>query len=277
MNSLVFSIKNSLVAIVSALVVLVAADKEFNFCAARGFHHCTLTPEQIEGPYFIPNTSKRSNITEDRLGIPFRVDIVIQDTNTCAPVEGLIVHLWAADALGVYSGFSNFQGNTTNEENPPTDAKRFLRGYQITDNNGTVNFDLIIPGWYTGRSAHIHIETFLPIAIGGVNQTIHTTQGYFPNDLAISFRNKSVYIDNQNGLILNEQDRVFLREQGEKLIMDVTPVSQNPDTDGYVAKMILGINLSASGASSLNANLVVLLILVKPALTLIYKFTKKYE
>lgn len=270
MNSLIFFKKNSLafVAIVSTLVVLGAAD--IDHCAVRGVHQCSLTPEQTEGPYFIPEDQYRSNIREDRLGIPFGVDLVIQDTITCAPVEGLIVHLWAADAMGEYSGFINFVGGTSGGRNPPTDDARFLRGYQITDINGTVHFDLIIPGWYDGRCPHIHIETFLPIAIGGIDQTIHTTQLYFPDELNISFRNKTVYIDNQNEKLLNSDDRVFLSAEGEKLIMDIQSVSQNPDTDGYVTKMVLGIEISASAATSLNANLVMLFILIKSALMIIF-------
>lgn len=275
MNSLVFSIHNkyrlALVAVLGTLVVFGAADR--NHCATRGSHQCTLTPQQIEGPYFIPNTAFRSNIREDRLGLPFGVDFVIQDTNTCAPIEGLIVHLWAADAIGEYSGFINYTRATNNNRTTPTDETRFLRGYQITDNNGSVHFDLIIPGWYEGRCAHMHIETFLPIAIGGINQTIHTTQAYFPDELYTSFRNKSVYIDNQNVFKHNEEDNMYLSQQGESLIMDIQPVSENPDTDGYVAKMVLGIDISTSGANSLNANLAeLLLILVRPALMLIRKF-----
>lgn len=246
------------VVIVGILIVLGSADKDH--CAARGLHQCTLTPEQIEGPYFIFNgIPYRSDIKEDRVGVPLGVDLVFQDTNNCAPVKGLMVHLWSADALGVYSGFTTVQD------------KHFLRGYQVTNDNGTVHFDLIIPGWYTGRCNHIHIETFLPPEMGGNNQTIHTTQGYFPDELAMRLRNMSVYIDNPNGVILNEQDNVFLGQQGANLIMDVQPASQNLDIDGYAAKMVIGIHLQ-NAANSLNGNLVALIMLVILIRTLSTKF-----
>lgn len=113
-----------------------------------------------------------------------------------------------------------------------------LRGHLVTDNNGAVHFDSIIPGWYLGRCPHIHIDTFFPPAMGDNNQTIHMK----------SFKNKPVYIDNPHKMLPNEQDNVFIREQGGKLIMDIRPASQNPEKDGYVAKMILGIELPNKSA-----------------------------
>jgi len=223
MNSL------ALVTVVSILVVLSAAEQ--NHCAARGLHQCTLTPEQTEGPYFIfDGVPQRADIKEDRQGLPLRVELVIQNTDTCAPVEGLMVHLWTADAVGDYSGFA------------PIQDRHFLRGYQVTDDNGAVYFDSIFPGWYTGRCTHVHIETFLPPELGGNNQTLHTTQGYFPDEIVLSLRDKSPYIDNRNAVLLNSQDGIY-RQDGENLLMDVQPASQNPDIDGYVARMVLGLYL----------------------------------
>lgn len=80
-------------------------------------------------------------------------------------------------------------------------------------------------------------------------------------------------MDNQNEFKLNEQDNTFLSQQGENLILNIQPVSENPDTDGYVAKMVLGIDLTASAANSLNTTLVaLLLIFVRPTLMLIRQF-----
>lgn len=105
-----------MVAIVSTLAVLGAADKancdaDKNYCIAL-LH---------QRSYFIVDDIRyRSNITEDRVGIPLGVNLAFQVTNTCAPVEGLIVHLWSADALGVYSGFRDFHGDTHNERTSRT-------------------------------------------------------------------------------------------------------------------------------------------------------------
>jgi hypothetical protein len=34
----------------------------------------------------------------------------------------------------------------------------FLRGYQVSDVAGTVTFTTVYPGWYSGRTVHIHIK-----------------------------------------------------------------------------------------------------------------------
>jgi len=46
----------------------------------------------------------------------------------CAPLPGAQVDVWHCDALGVYSDVENQVG------------KKFLRGYQITDETGTAEF-----------------------------------------------------------------------------------------------------------------------------------------
>lgn len=233
-----------LLAFVATLAALASAAEE-NQCDARGLHQCNLTPEEIEGPYFILNDIPlRRDIKEDRQGIPMGIDLVFQNANNCAPIKGLIVHVWQTDAMGVYSGFRDFHGDLNVDRNIPTDNDRFLRGYQVTDAEGQVHFDSIVPGWYPHRCVHVHIETFLPPELGGNNQTIHTTQGYFPNDFIKSFLTKPVYKENPIKLIPNERDNVFVHEEGEKLIWKIEPVSNNPDKDGYNVKMTLGINLS---------------------------------
>jgi protocatechuate 3,4-dioxygenase beta subunit len=40
---------------------------------------------------------------------------------------------------------------------------RFCRGTQTTDAKGRVDFSTIFPGWYTGRSIHIHFT----VRVGG--------------------------------------------------------------------------------------------------------------
>jgi hypothetical protein len=37
-------------------------------------------------------------------------------------------------------------------------GQSWLRGYQITDSYGKVSFTTVIPGWYSGRTTHIHLR-----------------------------------------------------------------------------------------------------------------------
>ena len=61
---------------------------------------------------------------------------------------GAQVDIWHCDALGLYSGVSDPNADTREQD--------FLRGFQRTDANGAVQFQTIYPGWYSGRAVHIH-------------------------------------------------------------------------------------------------------------------------
>jgi len=70
-------------------------------------------------------------------------------------------------------------------ERTPDNQDRFLRGIQISDENGIVSFTSIFPGWYDGRAIHIHFVALRP---GSTSDTssyrssqymIFTTQMYF--------------------------------------------------------------------------------------------------
>ena len=37
-------------------------------------------------------------------------------------------------------------------------GKKFLRGHQMTDAAGVARFTTIYPGWYPGRTVHIHFK-----------------------------------------------------------------------------------------------------------------------
>ncbi|MET7450553.1 intradiol ring-cleavage dioxygenase [Streptomyces sp. NPDC005574] len=144
-----------------------------------------LTSETVEGPYYIDADKLRRNITEDREGIPLRLDLALIDSETCRPLRDAAVDIWHCDAAGVYSGYEN-QGNgggggpaptgepptgTPTGEPPtggpgggggghqePTDDSRYLRGTWRTDRHGHVTFRTVFPGWYRGRCVHIHVK-----------------------------------------------------------------------------------------------------------------------
>ena len=62
-----------------------------------------------------------------------------------------------------------------------TTEENFLRGYQVTENNGIVHFTTIYPGWCDGRTIHIHdkVRTF-----NGSEKTLEwTAQLYFNNSI----------------------------------------------------------------------------------------------
>src|SRR3954447_211313 len=127
---------------------------------------CVLaTPTVTEGPYWVDEKLFRSDIRTDpstgvaRTGIPLALTIKVQNLSSsgCAPLSGAYVDIWHCDAKGIYSDESSYNpGGGTGTV--VTTGQKFLRGYQITDDNGRVQFTTIYPGWYSGRTIHIHIR-----------------------------------------------------------------------------------------------------------------------
>ncbi len=123
------------------------------------------TPTVTEGPYWVDEKLFRSDIRTDpatgvaREGVPLSLTISVQNLSgsVCAPLTGAYVDIWHCDAKGIYSDESSYNpGGGTG--NVTTTGQKFLRGYQITDENGQVQFTTIYPGWYAGRTIHIHMR-----------------------------------------------------------------------------------------------------------------------
>ena len=117
---------------------------------------CALTPELTAGPYYLDGPAVRRNITEGRPGIPLELRIRLLDAASCKPLAGAAVDVWHCDASGEYSGFEGKSLAATNAGG--TNGQRYLRGVQLTDADGVAVFTTIFPGWYEGRSVHIHLS-----------------------------------------------------------------------------------------------------------------------
>lgn len=123
------------------------------------------TPTVTEGPYWVDEKLFRSDIRTDpsngsvRQGVLLKVVINVQNLSSsgCTPLAGAYVDIWHCDAKGIYSDEPTYNpGGGTGSVN--TVGQKFLRGYQITDENGRVEFTTVYPGWYTGRTIHIHLR-----------------------------------------------------------------------------------------------------------------------
>jgi protocatechuate 3,4-dioxygenase beta subunit len=116
---------------------------------------CAVTPSETEGPYWVDELLHRSDVRVDpsdgsvRPGVPLQLTInVVRADDDCSPAPGVQVDIWHCDASGLYS----------DEAANGTVGHKFLRGYQVTDANGSVVFSTIYPGWYSGRTIHIHVR-----------------------------------------------------------------------------------------------------------------------
>jgi protocatechuate 3,4-dioxygenase beta subunit len=168
---------------------------------ASGAVSCVLTPEQTEGPYYIANEKVRRNIAEGRPGAPLVLRLFVVDASTCRPIKGAAVDIWHADAGGVYSGLGSGSGN-----------RAFMRGIQKTDATGLARFRTVYPGWYRGRTVHIHVK----VHIGG--NIVHTGQLYFPDSWTDRVFRGKPYSRRPNRDTRNATDFVF-RNGGRRSLL----------------------------------------------------------
>lgn len=126
---------------------------------------CTLalTKTLTEGPcYFTADTL--DDISEQQGGLPMQLCLRVIDTS-CNPLSGLEVEVWHCDVAGIYSGdtsgsrdSSGFSSSFCTGNDSEALRSKWFRGTQITDSNGRVNFKSCFPGWYSGRTIHIHFR-----------------------------------------------------------------------------------------------------------------------
>ena len=142
--------------------------------------------------------------------------------NVCTPLAGVLVDIWHCDALGVYSDVQDPSFNTA--------GKKFLRGYQVTDASGIARFTTIYPGWYQGRTVHIHFKIrSAPSASPGFE---FTSQLYFDDALTDQVHAQEPYAAKGPRTLRNAGDGIFA-QAGSQLILALTPLA--PNGQGYAA------------------------------------------
>jgi protocatechuate 3,4-dioxygenase beta subunit len=204
--------------------------------AAQVTPSCVVKPEQTEGPYFVDEKLHRSDLRSDpsdgsvRPGLPLWLAFQVSETNgsACQPLRGAIVDVWHCDALGVYSDVADPRFSTL--------GKKFLRGYQVTNVNGIVRFLTIYPGWYSGRTVHIHFKIRTNLASGRSSE--FTSQLYFDDAVTDQVYAQSPYAAKGQRTVRNNQDGIF-QDGGEQLLLPLTKYAR-----GYMAKFAIGLSNS---------------------------------
>jgi protocatechuate 3,4-dioxygenase beta subunit len=200
---------------------------------------CFLTPQSIEGPYYLDPRLVRSEIAEGRAGVPLRVDLRVIDGATCKPSKRARVDIWHADAQGIYSGYEG-QGD---RQDLSTVGQKFLRGTQFTDGKGAVSFKTIYPGWYTGRATHIHFKVLLD------DRNVLTGQMYFPDAVnEFIYANIPAYADRLNPrAVVNANDRFANLNDPNRLSF----CAIKEERDCYAVSLVLGVNRLAVAKADL--------------------------
>jgi protocatechuate 3,4-dioxygenase beta subunit len=207
---------------------------------------CVRTPESTDGPFYYESSPARRNIAEGRRGMPLRLGITVANAtivgSTCSPLPGAVVDVWHSDADGMYS---NVGGDLQTLD---TVGQTFMRGHQVTDQDGYVEFETIVPGWelvsvppapnVVRRATHVHVKVFQ-------EHKVATTQLYFPDEfLDELYATVDPYRTHRTGTvpgvarsferIRNGEDQLFVADQSK-------PMEIRREGDGVFARATIGI------------------------------------
>jgi protocatechuate 3,4-dioxygenase beta subunit len=181
---------------------------------AEGLVSCVLAPESTEGPFFLPGDKVRKNVTEGKPGTPLTLKLTVLDVSTCKAIKGAAVDIWHCDAAGTYAAATN---------------KTFLRGIQRTDAKGVATFKTLYPGWYPGRTVHIHVR----VSLGG--NVVHTGQLYFPDGITDKVYTRSPYSSRGARNMRNPDDSIY-RNGGSRSTLKLKKVGT-----AYTGSITMGV------------------------------------
>ncbi len=219
-----------------------------------------LTPEITEGPYYLDLNLVRADVVEDRKGAALTLGLTVLDT-TGGPLPGAIVDIWHCDAEGNYSGFvsssTSANGGAGGPGGPPpgaglgagqgalppgggtggpgggaspTDKLTFLRGTHLADAAGKVTFQTVYPGWYQGRTVHIHVK----VHVGG--KQIHTGQLFFDDAFTDAvFAANTPYSARPARQLRNDGDGIFGGGGAQSILAAAKTGS------GYAASLVMAV------------------------------------
>ena len=179
---------------------------------------CVARPQQMEGPFFVDTGLNRTDIRSDpatgavSAGLPLQVTFRVSRLGAggCAPLRAAHVELWQCDAAGVYSGVRDGDSKAA--------GQKFLRGYQVTDGSGAASFTTIYPGWYPGRTVHLHFTIRAGHSPGGREE--FTSQLYFDDALTDKVHALAPYAGRGPRAVRNGADGLY-RRGGPQLLLAV--------------------------------------------------------
>ena len=163
-------------------------------------------------------------------GVPLtlRLTVVDLEEGVSTPIEGAAVYLWHADREGRYSMYS---AGVTDEN--------YLRGIQVADAKGVLEFQSIFPSCYAGRWPHIHFEVYpdLTTATSG-GDALRTTQLALPEDVCRTVYATTGYEQSASNLsrVSLSSDNVF--SDGVSLQLATVTGSNVP---GYTASLTVRV------------------------------------
>ena len=253
---------------------------------------CKLVAEQEVGPFYLSQEMLRSDIREGKAGVPLALHVAVLDARTCQPLSHAAVDVWHCDAMGTYSGFAAQPDDFGGPERPPppprylgrtpenfgvehagtppdsssgfpppnphpTDALTFLRGIQVTDDDGAVRFLTVFPGFYQGRTNHIHFKVRLAGHVDArqgshaisrtfeAGHTSHTGQIFFPEQVTAGLMRQEPYVKHTIHRVASHEDDVFLKQKGSVSVADMGLATGDDPSSGFIARLIVAVDPTA--------------------------------
>ncbi|RNL78867.1 intradiol ring-cleavage dioxygenase [Nocardioides marmorisolisilvae] len=148
-------------------------------------------PEETAGPYPGDGSNGKNVLTQSGVvrsdirssfagatgvaaGVPLTLRFKVYDLSgsTKKSMSGAAVYAWHCDRDGNYSMYSDAVAD-----------QNYLRGVQVVDDDGWVEFTSIFPACYSGRWPHVHFEVYPSVddATSASNK-LRTSQLAFPKD-----------------------------------------------------------------------------------------------
>ena len=181
---------------------------------------CLLTPEATEGPYWVDYSVSRRNITQGKAGMPLVIRFTVLNARTCKPIKNADVEIWHCDALGNYSAVNGA-------------SSRFLRGHQKSNAAGKAEFLTIFPGWYRGRTPHIHMKVY----VGG--NEVHTGQIFFNERITAAVYRTAPYAGRGQYDTPHSSDMIYLQAGGSRAELKLT--KRAGGLRGYLGTIAIGV------------------------------------
>ena len=181
---------------------------------------CLLTPQTTEGPYWVDGALSRRNVTEGKAGVPVVIRFTVLNAKTCKTINNADVEIWHCDASGNYSAVN---GATT----------RFLRGHQRSNAYGKAEFLTVFPGWYPGRTPHVHMK----VSVG--SNEVHTGQVFFDEKVTTTVYKQAPYRSRGQYDTPHASDGIYSQAGGSRAELKLA--RRTGGLRGYVGTIAIGV------------------------------------
>ena len=189
---------------------------------ATGLVTCVLTPEMTEGPYYLDGDMVRRDVREGRPGMLL----------TSRPPSSTSPRASRSKAPPSTSGTATRAARTPASRRRAPRAAPSCGASRRPTENGLATFKTVYPGWYSGRTVHIHVR----VSLGG--NVLHTGQLFFPESLTDAVYRRAPYNRRPSRDTRNATDSIY-RNGGSRSMLKLAKSGT-----AYVGRITMGVSRS---------------------------------